>query len=81
MTSLKVAPDNVDDYGFYFVGIDWITGQEVFAQWVGNGSMFDAALMLGAFNSDGGYIAPTRNGFLHDFRSVTGLSFRREDAA
>ena len=63
MTSLKVAPDNVDDYGFYFVGIDWITGQEVFAQWVGNGSMFDAALMLGAFNSDGEYIAPTRNGF------------------
>jgi hypothetical protein len=63
MTSLKVDPGNVDDFGFYFVGVDWITGQEAFAQWVGNGTMFDAALMLGAFNSDGDYIAPTRNGF------------------
>jgi hypothetical protein len=63
MTSIKVEPGNVDDYGFYFVAVDWNTGEEAFAKWVGNGSMFDAALMLGAFNSDGDYVAPTRNGF------------------
>ena len=63
MTSLKAEDGNEDDYGFYFIGVDWNTGQEVFAQWVGNGAQFDPALMLGAFNSDGDYVAPTRNGF------------------
>jgi hypothetical protein len=63
MTSLKVEEGNEEDYGFYFIGVDWKTGEEAFAQWVGNGPQFDPALMLGAFNSDGEYVAPTRNGF------------------
>ena len=63
MTSLKAEEGNEDDYGFYFIGVDWNTGKEAFAQWVGNGAMFDAALMLGAFNDNGEYVAPTRNGF------------------